>query len=711
MEFYERSREDEIEFNRFTEKVDNVYNNLRVFENEIDLFDISSIKKNFITKTNDFFREDRKFNIGIIGRVKVGKSTFLNNLLFDGRNILPTAVTPKTAALTRIEYDDENRIEVDYFTRDEWRIIASKSEEDIDTGEYIVAKEIMAMLKERSIEPQEYIFRGHETITFESYEELMSELNEYVGENGKYTPLVKSVSIFVDKEELDGISIVDTPGLYDPVLSRVDKTKQFMELCDVVFFLSKSTSFLDKNDIDLMASQLPKKGVKKVVLVCSRFDDGLRDTLWRNEILSEAILETKRKLTNYAEQAFINYRNVNLYVNNDIIEQFKHPIFVSSIADNMSKKSVEEFDAREKRIYDDLSIKGEITKDQLKAIGNMDELKRVFDDIVKEKEEMLEQKAKTFVPVAMEELSDKLSRISKLANKRREQLLAFDKEKLTEQKKVISTHINNMNAGLEVVFNDVIKKIEEQKLQAISEIRAYNREYLQVAEKEGVTTHFEIKKESASVWFKPWTWGTNSRVIYSYDEKYQYIDAYDAIENIRNFVEDGKESIEQAFNKAIDMAELKHRLLTIIVENLNSLGDSFDASYYRILVEKTLQGIKTPVIEFPTTQFEEMITANFSGEIKSNSMKSNFKKVLSDTIYDVREGICKKLEHEVMRFEDTIQELKLGFSSTLLSDIRKEYSTIIEQSSDKDNKIKVYDDIINVIEKLDVGNHEGFNMI
>ena len=702
MEFYIRSREDEIEFNRFTEKVDNVYNNLRNYENEIDLFDISSIKKNFITKTNDFFREDRKFNIGIIGRVKVGKSTFLNNLLFDGRNILPTAVTPKTAALTRIEYDDENRIEIDYFTRDEWRIIVSKSEDDIDADEYIVAKEIISMLKERDIEPQDYIIRGHETIRYDSYEELMSELNEYVGENGKYTPIVKAVSIFIDKEELDGISIVDTPGLYDPVLSRVDKTKQFMELCDVVFFLSKSTSFLDKNDIDLMASQLPKKGVKKVILVCSRFDDGLRDTLWRSESLEEAIEETKRKLTNYAEQAFINYRNTNMYVNNDIIEQFKQPVFISSVADNMSKKPVTEFDAREKRVYDDLSIKGEITKEQLKEIGNIDELKKVFDEIVREKEEMLEQKAKTFIPVAMEELSDKLSRISNLAKKRREQLLEYDKEKLTEQKKLISSHINQMNAGLEIIFNDVIKKIEEQKLQAISEIRAYNREYLQVAEKEGVTTHFEIKKESSSVWFKPWTWGTNSRVIYSYDEKYQYIDAYDAIENIRNFVEDGKESIEQAFNKALDMVELKHKLLTIIVENLNSLGEGFDAAYYRILVEKTLQEIKTPVIDFSTTQFEEMITANFSGEIKSNSMKSNFKKVLSDTIYDVREGICKKLEHEVMRFEDVIHELKITFSSTLLADIRKEYSTIIEQSSDKENKIKIYDEIISEIEKMDV---------
>lgn len=702
MEFYERTREDEIEFNRFTEKVDNVYNNLRPYEDEIDLFDIASIKKNFIAKTNDFFREDRKLNIGIIGRVKVGKSTFLNTLLFDGKSILPTAVTPKTAALTRIEYDDENRIEIEYFTKDEWRLIVSKSKDDIDTDEYVVAKEIISMIKERDISPENYIAKGHETVRFESYDDLMASLNEYVGENGKYTPIVKSVSIFVDKEELDGISIVDTPGLYDPVLSRVDKTKQFMELCDVVFFLSKSTSFLDKNDIDLMASQLPKKGVKKVVLVCSRFDDGLRDTLWSSNNLKEAIESTKQKLTTYAQQAFINYRNSNVYVNNDIIEQFKHPLFVSSMVENMSKKEVSEFTPKEKRVYDDLCSKNKATAKDLRTIGNMDEVRKVFRAVVEEKEQMLEQKAKTFIPVAMDELSDKLVRISNLAAKRREQLLEYDKENLAEQKKAITMQINKMNANLEIVFNELIKKVEEHKLKAISEIRAYNREYLQVSEKEGVTTHFEIKKESSAVWFKPWTWGTSARVIYSYDEKYQYIDAYDAIENIRNFVEDGKECIELAFNKSLDMAELKHKLLSIIIENLDSLGDGFDASYYKILVEKTLQGIKIPTIEFPTTQFEEIITSEFSGEIKSNSMKSNFKKVLSDTIYDVREGICKKLEHEVMRFEDVIEELKKNFSVNLLGDIQKELNTIIEQSSDKDNKIKRYGEIIEIIEKIDV---------
>jgi hypothetical protein len=367
---------------------------------------------------------------------------------------------------------------------------------------------------------------------------------------------------------------------------------------------------------------------------------------------------------------------------------------------NMSNKDVSEFNKKEKKVYDDLSAKGELTKELMKEIGNFKEVAAVFNSVIEEKEKILEEKARNFVPVAMDELNDKLDRIAKLAIKRKEQLENNDKEKLLEQRKAITTQINKTNASLEVVFNDLIEKVEQQKLQAISEIRAYNREYLQVSEKEGVTTHFEIRKESSAVWFKPWTWGTSARVIYSYDEKYQYIDAYDAIENIRNFVEDGKASIEAAFNKSIDIVQLKHKLLSIIIENLDSLGDNFDASYYKILVEKTLQGIKIPVIEFPTTQFEEIITSEFSGEIKSNSMKSNFKKVLSDTIYDVREGICKKLEHEVMRFEDVIEGLKSNFSVDLLSDIQDELSTIIDESSDKEEKIKKYDEIIKTVERL-----------
>ncbi|MBQ4068449.1 MAG: dynamin family protein [Lachnospiraceae bacterium] len=702
MDIFKKTRENEIEFQQFIDKVDNVYSVLKDFEQEIDLYDIASIKKNFKLKTDDFFREDRKLNIGIIGRVKVGKSSFLNTLLFNGKKVLPTAVTPKTAALTKIEYDYENRIEVEYFNMDEWKMIVAKSKSDLDTNDYQGAKEIVAMLRERNLAPEEFILREKETVYFDTHEELMEGLNEYVGEDGKFTPIVKSVSIFVDNEELEGISVVDTPGLYDPIISRVDKTKQFMEVCDVVFFLSKSTSFLDKNDIDLMASQLPKKGVKKVVLVCSRFDDGLRDTLWNCENLKDAIADTKQKLITYADQAFTNYRNTNRFVNNEIIEQIKKPVFVSAMAEAMSNKKVDEFDKKEKKVYADLTAKNRVSSKDLRIIGNMEEVRGIFDEVVAKKEELLEEKAKTFIPMAKEELSDKLSRIDSLAKKRITQLTAYDREKLVEQKKQITTQINKMNANLEIVFNELIEKVEKHKLEAISEIRAYNREYLQVSEKEGITTHYEIRKESATKWYLPWTWGTSTRVIYSYDEKYQYIDAYDAVENIRNFVEDGKECIELAFNKSLDIAVLKNRLLSIIVENLDALGDNFDSSYYRLLVEKTLQGIRIPTIEFPTTTFEEIITSEFTGEIKSNSMKSNFKKVLSDTIYDVREGICKKLEREVMRFEDVIQDLKVNFAEKLLEDINKELNLVIGNFENKEAQIERYSLLVATLSRISI---------
>lgn len=702
MDIFNRTRDNEIEFGKFLDKVDNIYRNLQEFEDQIDLFDIASIKKSFRAKTDDFFREDRKLNIGIIGRVKVGKSSFLNTLMFGGKTVLPAAVTPKTAVLTKIEYDAENRLDIEYFSYEEWKLLQAAALGNTQKNEYKVAHEITTMVEDRKLKPEEFIKKQKESVYFDSYEELMENINDYVGENGKYTPMVKSVCISVDREELEDISIVDTPGLYDPILSRVDKTRQFMELCDVVFFLSKSTAFLDKNDIDLVASQLPKKGVKKVILVCSRFDDGLRDTLWSKESLKEAVEYTKRQLCDYAEQEFTAYRNNNYYVSNDIIQQFKTPVFVSAMAENMAEKGLKDLTAKEQKVYEDLISKGPVTVEEMKAIGNMDEVRAIFRDVIEQKDIMLKEKASSFIPVARDELRDKLIRIQTLAKNRINQLNTYDREKLLEEKKVITSQINRMNVNLEVVFNELKEKIEQHKQQAISEIRAYNREYLQVAEKEGITTHFEIRKESTAKWFKPWTWGTNSRVIYSYDEKYQYIDAYDAIENIRNFVEDGKECIELAFNKSLDIAVLKNKLLSIIIENLDALGDNFDASYYKLLVEKTLNNIKIPAIEFPTAPFEEIITSEFTGEIKSNSMKSNFKKILSDTIYDVREGICNKLEHEVMRFEDGIDELKRNFAENLLTDINKELGAVIEQFGNKEKEIERYTKLIEIIDKVDV---------
>lgn len=61
--------------------------------------------------------ENRKLRIGIVGQVKAGKSSFLNALLFEGKEILPHAATPMTAALTKIEYAENPYAVVHYYTK------------------------------------------------------------------------------------------------------------------------------------------------------------------------------------------------------------------------------------------------------------------------------------------------------------------------------------------------------------------------------------------------------------------------------------------------------------------------------------------------------------------------------------------------------------------------------------------------------------------
>lgn len=45
----------------------------------------------FKKKTADFFREERKLNIGVVGQVKAGKSSFLNTLLFIMKPLVPVS--------------------------------------------------------------------------------------------------------------------------------------------------------------------------------------------------------------------------------------------------------------------------------------------------------------------------------------------------------------------------------------------------------------------------------------------------------------------------------------------------------------------------------------------------------------------------------------------------------------------------------------------
>ena len=91
------------QFTNFIEDVQKIISNLSEKAKQEDIAGLEKLIANFRLKTEDFFREERKLNIGVVGQVKAGKSSFLNTLLFDGQEILPKASTPKTATLTKMQ--------------------------------------------------------------------------------------------------------------------------------------------------------------------------------------------------------------------------------------------------------------------------------------------------------------------------------------------------------------------------------------------------------------------------------------------------------------------------------------------------------------------------------------------------------------------------------------------------------------------------------
>jgi hypothetical protein len=230
--------------------------------------DIASFTKNYKEKIN----EARKLRIGIVGQIKAGKSTFLNCLFFEGKDILPKAVTPMTASLTYLSYADNPHVEVEFFDEDDMIEIERESKESTDK----TYKKILIDIKEPGI--KDLISKKTVSLDFSDISNLKENLKDYISESGIYTNLIKSVSIYLNYEPIRHIEIIDTPGFNDPIVSRSRKTQKFVETCDILLLLSRASQFLETSDMELLAQTYKRKSAI-VYAVASKFDSVLDDAV------------------------------------------------------------------------------------------------------------------------------------------------------------------------------------------------------------------------------------------------------------------------------------------------------------------------------------------------------------------------------------------------------------------------------------------------
>ena len=674
-----------------------------------DIAVLDKLIENFKIKTEDFYRKNRKLNIGVVGQVKAGKSSFLNTLLFNGEEILPKASTPKTATLTKMEYSEHNIIQVEYYSVEEWEVLEDNALVDLDDEIYTSAREIVGMVRRNGLEPISYLEMGKEQIEFAAYDDLIANLNNYVGEDGKFTPIVKAVTLYLNKEEFKGLSIVDTPGLNDPIASRTIRTKEFMEVCDVVFFLSQSGSFLDKSDWILLSSQLPQKGVKKLVLVASKYDSGIRDILRVQDDddifgdddntadnIPKACKIIKKKLKKRAKvkvEEFIKDLSVRESSSEliEVIKQCSNPILVSSMACNMAKKKEEDYTKEERNVYTALKKFSDDIESDLHFLGNFDEVNAIFSDVVAEKEAILEQKAKSFISTAVAELCVCLKEFKGKASKRLSVLEQNDREALLEQKKFVEGQINSIKADIATVFGELNAKLETEKAEGVRDIREASKDYLDVRERTGSVTRHD-SYTTGHLWWK-------KTHHYTYQEHYSYCIASDAIDNLRKFAMEAVNQVEKVFSDALELKEIKRRLLNVVVQNFDMGSEKYDSAIFRILVEETVAQIEFPVFNIDISDAMNGIAAKFTGELTSAGQKTELTAALSKAISRIYDELCKKLISSVAEFKAEMKNISKTVENSLLENINNEFEILLSQYEHKENEIAEYKSYIELLDK------------
>ncbi len=93
---------------------------------------------------------DRDLKVGIIGRVKAGKSSLLNALIFEGVEVLPKAATPMTASLTILKYANTLSAEVEFYSPKDIAELENEHERYVREFNRIVEEEVKRQKEKQS---------------------------------------------------------------------------------------------------------------------------------------------------------------------------------------------------------------------------------------------------------------------------------------------------------------------------------------------------------------------------------------------------------------------------------------------------------------------------------------------------------------------------------------------------------------------------------
>lgn len=670
--------------------------------------DFQSVTTTLETEIQRAQQDARKLSIGIVGAMKAGKSSFLNACIFGGRDVLPKAATPMTAALTRIRYSETPQATVHFYERKDWEKIednAQKYEEQLntkysnyckiydrshaDSTEGVCSKQVF----ERTLFQQDVseVLKSAKELTqmvgsnsaiLEHLGDadvldgdIMAKLQDYVGARGRFTPIVNYVELEVNLPELEDLEIVDTPGLNDPIVSRSYATRQFLRACDVVILLSLCSQFMDANTVGLMANGLPDNGVRKVIVVGSKLDSGLL-----NEPKGSFAVASQHALNSYKGQ----FRNTMQQAmrNNPrragIMEKISESdlLFVSSTCSSMARKQKQHqpLSPAENLVLQNLhSNFPDFDETLLSSIGGINKVLKTLEAVRQQKAEIIHGKNNTLLETAQINHLRALDKIQQELSSSRTTLKNSTSEQLLQRTKAIQQVMESSRGKLMYIFDGAAigckNKVNQLLPQLTLEQQNHQRLDVQTSSEEhhGVegTGLFGLIKEH-----------------YSYTVTNNRVDVSEVVTNLEHHASTCQNTINQEFQYVFNREQLSHRIVEVVLDAFRKSDMEFDEDDIRLPLQNVLNELSSPEIRFDYTTYIDKVESQFPSGYAENDdihkLKSLQTRLLNEIDQDMGQQLTAALQmaanmlnKQAVTFADRIQELLCGELEKLQGQIQE----------------------------------------
>lgn len=670
--------------------------------------DFQSVTTTLETEIQRAQQDARKLSIGIVGAMKAGKSSFLNACIFGGKDVLPKAATPMTAALTRIRYSETPQATVHFYERKDWEKIednAQKYEEQLntkysnyckiydrshaDSTEGVCSKQVF----ERTLFQQDVseVLKSAKELTqmvgsnsaiLEHLGDadvldgdIMAKLQDYVGARGRFTPIVNYVELEVNLPELEDLEIVDTPGLNDPIVSRSYATRQFLRACDVVILLSPCSQFMDANTVGLMANGLPDNGVRKVIVVGSKLDSGLL-----NEPKGSFAVASQHALNSYKGQ----FRNTMQQAmrNNPrragIMEKISESdlLFVSSTCSSMARKQKQHqpLSPAENLVLQNLhSNFPDFDETLLSSIGGINKVLKTLEAVRQQKAEIIHGKNNTLLETAQINHLRALDKIQQELSSSRTTLKNSTSEQLQQRTEAIQQVMESSRGKLMYIFDGAAigckNKVNQLLPQLTLEQQNHQRLDVQTSSEEhhGVegTGLFGLIKEH-----------------YSYTVTNNRVDVSEVVTNLEHHASTCQNTINQEFQYVFNREQLSHRIVEVVLDAFRKSDMEFDEDDIRLPLQNVLNELSSPEIRFDYTTYIDKVESQFPSGYAENDdihkLKSLQTRLLNEIDQDMGQQLTAALQmaanmlnKQAVTFADRIQELLCGELEKLQGQIQE----------------------------------------